>query len=84
MWPNPVSNPPPTPDVIHHPPHYKSGGLEAIDVIRAFELWRNYYRANVLKYILRAGRKGSELEDLRKARVYLDWDIERLEKQHTS
>lgn len=66
-------------DPVHNPPHYKSGGIEAIDVIEAFGL--NFRRANVIKYVLRAGRKGDALEDLKKAAWYLDREIDKLEEQ---
>lgn len=63
-----------------NPQHYKQGGLEAIDVIEAFQL--NFCLANCVKYILRAGKKtlNSELQDLKKARWYLDRQIKNLEK----
>ena len=66
-------------DPVHNPPHYKSGGIEVIDVIEAFEL--NFRLANVVKYVLRAGRKGDALEDLQKAAWYLDREIYKLETQ---
>ena len=66
-------------DPVHNPPHYKSGGIEVIDVIEAFEL--NFRLANVIKYVLRAGRKGDALEDLEKAAWYLDREIDKLYEQ---
>ena len=66
-------------DPVHNPQHYKSGGIEVIDVIEAFEL--NFRLANVIKYVLRAGRKGDALEDLEKAAWYLDREIDKLEEQ---
>ena len=66
-------------DPVHNPSHYKSGGIEAIDVIEAFEL--NFRLANVIKYVLRAGRKGDALEDLEKAAWYLDREIDKLEER---
>lgn len=63
------------PDVVNHPPHYKSGGLEVFDVLRAFGLLKSFTLGNVVKYVLRAGRKGDALEDLKKARWYLDAEI---------
>ncbi len=61
---------------INHPAYYQSeSGLEAIDVIEAFNL--PFHLGNVVKYILRAGKKEqySEIEDLKKARWYLDREI---------
>ena len=66
-------------DPVHSPSHYKSGGIEVIDVIEAFEL--GFRLANVVKYVLRAGRKGDALEDLEKAAWYLDREIDKLEEQ---
>jgi hypothetical protein len=61
-------------DVVNAPSHYQSGtGLEAINVIEAFEL--GFRLGNAVKYILRAGKKGNRLEDLKKARWYLDREI---------
>jgi len=70
----------PSADPIDHPPHYKTAsGLETIDVIEAFEL--NFRLGNAIKYILRAGKKGDRIEDLKKARWYLDREIENVNKQ---
>ena len=58
-------------DVINHPRHYKSpNGLEAIDVIEGFGL--GFHLGNVIKYVLRAGRKDATAQDLKKARWYLN------------
>ncbi len=63
---------------VDHPAHY--GGAdstyEAIKVIEAWELGFNL--GNVVKYISRAGKKGSKLEDLKKAQWYLNREIEKL------
>jgi hypothetical protein len=61
-------------DVVNHPPHYRANGIEVIDVIEAYGL--GFHLGNVVKYILRAGRKGYGDDDLRKARWYLDRKIE--------
>lgn len=66
------------------PAHYSRLDPEPIEVIRRWGLWRNYYRSTVLKYIARAGWKGDELEDLKKAAVFLQWDIERVEAERAS
>ena len=62
---------------VDHPAHY--GGAdntyEAIKVIEAWELGFNL--GNVIKYISRAGKKGSKLEDLKKAQWYLNREIEK-------
>lgn len=67
-------------DNVNHPQHYKTdSGLEAITVIEAFFIG-NYLLGNVFKYIARAGKKNDRLEDLKKARWYLDREINRIEK----
>lgn len=59
-----------TPDMINSPPHYRgAGGIEAIDVIEAYGL--GYHLGNAMKYLLRAGKKGDAVEDLRKAGWYM-------------
>lgn len=64
-------------DRVNHPAHYVLGGIEVIDAIEAWEL--GFHLGNTVKYIARAGRKGDRLEDLRKARWYLDREIARSE-----
>jgi hypothetical protein len=68
------------PDMVEHPPHYKQGGIETIDVIEAWQL--GFCLGNAIKYISRAGKKdpGAELEDLKKARFYLNREIANIEK----
>jgi len=63
-------------DSVNHPPHYTShpSGVECIQVAEHM----NFCRGNAVKYIWRAGEKGDEIEDLKKARWYLDREIERL------
>lgn len=69
-----------TAETVNHPAHY--GGAdnpyEAIKVIEAWELGFNL--GNTVKYISRAGKKGALLEDLKKARWYLDREITNTEK----
>ena len=56
----------------------KDSPYEAIKIINFHNL--NFNRGNVLKYILRAGKKyaDKEIEDLIKAKNYIDYEIERL------
>jgi hypothetical protein len=67
-----------TTDIVNHPPHYKShpSGVECIQITEHM----NFCRGNAMKYLWRAGEKGNEIEDLKKARWYLDREIARLEK----
>ena len=66
------------PDAVNHPEHYTTGGIECIDAIRASlggKDFASYCKGNVMKYIWRYRHKAG-VEDLKKARVYLNWMIE--------
>lgn len=68
-------------DAINNPAHY--GGIEnpyeAIKVIEAWQL--DFHLGNVVKYIARAGKKTKIfLQDLKKAKWYLNRAIDRLER----
>ena len=67
------------PDPIN-PDHYRSGGMEAIDVIEAF-FPGSFHLGNAFKYIARAGKKGNAVEDLHKAAWYVSREISRLEAE---
>ena len=60
--------------LIEHPPHYTSGKIEVWDYIADQHL--DYFRGNVVKYVSRAGRKDDYIQDLLKARAYLDKAID--------
>lgn len=62
--PNRITN------AIDHPSHYNRGKIEVIDFIEDQGL--SFHLGNVIKYVARAGSKGDKLEDLKKARWYLD------------
>ena len=69
-------------DIISHPNHYCAGRkYEPKDVIRDWNL--NFNLGNAVKYISRNGRKygNSSLQDLKKARQYLDFEIDYLESK---
>ena len=69
-------------EAVDHPAYY--GGAdnpyEAIKVISAWGL--GFCLGNTVKYISRAGKKGDKIEDLKKARWYLDCEISKLEAAH--
>jgi hypothetical protein len=67
-------------ETVDHPAHYNAhpSGVECIDIIEHF----NFNIGNAIKYLWRAGLKGELLEDLKKARWYVDREIQRLEKPH--
>lgn len=62
-------------ELIDHPDHYISSSIEAIDVIEGFEL--NFNLGNVIKYILRADKKGNKKQDLEKAEWYLKRELQK-------
>lgn len=74
-------------DKVNHPSHYtwlkKLCGIEVIDITRHM----NFNLGNVVKYVLRSGHKSEQgmsdkqkqIEDLKKARFYIDDEIRRLE-----
>ena len=71
-------------DMVNHPNHYggQDNPYEVIKVCEAWELDRDAYLFNVVKYIARAGKKdpAKELEDLKKAQFYLERRISTLQK----
>lgn len=68
-------------DLVNHPSHYTDGKIEVICFIEDKNL--NFHRGNAVKYIARAGKKNAdkEIEDLEKARWYIDREIKRLKEQ---
>lgn len=73
-------------ELVNHPSHYQFGEDNTYEVIKVLEMWNltsDAYLWNVIKYVSRAGKKekGTLLEDLRKARFYLDRRITLLEQK---
>ena len=65
-------------DMVNHPQHYSVHGIEPIDYIESHNL--NFNLGNVIKYVSRAPYKGTELEDLQKAKWYLEREIKKHDK----
>lgn len=64
-------------DAVHKPSHYTEGRrYEPKDVIRDWNL--NFNLGNSIKYIARAGRKDDIIQDLEKAKQYLQFEIDYL------
>lgn len=90
--PHPSATPTPAPqgegrevDMVNHPPHYTSGGIECIDAIAAAlsvhkDPMSAWLTGQILKYCWRLPLKNG-VEDLKKARFYLDRLIAREEKK---
>ena len=74
-------------DPVNHPSHYTDGKIEVIDFINDKKM--NFNRGNVIKYVARAGKKASkalddkkkEIQDLEKAKFYLEDEIKRLKQE---
>lgn len=65
-------------DPVNHPAHYTRGKIEVLDFI--LDQRFGYLAGNVVKYVSRYRWKSAPVEDLKKARFYLDRLIEQLEK----
>ena len=63
-------------DPVNHPKHYTEhpSGVECIEITEHF----NFNIGNAVKYLWRQGLKGEQVEDLRKARWYIDREIARI------
>ena len=64
-------------DPVSHPSHYTLGKIEVFDFIKAWDM--SFPEGNVIKYVTRAPYKGKRLQDLKKARWYLDQLIKEAE-----
>ena len=67
-------------DNVNKPAHYQfSNGSQVIDITENL----TFNAGNVVKYVARAGRKTADpIEDLLKARYYIDREIDRLKERH--
>lgn len=65
-------------DPVNHPNHYNIGKIEVIAAIDDWHL--GFCLGNVIKYVARADLKSNPLEDLKKARWYLDHEISQREQ----
>lgn len=62
-------------ELVNHPKHYCSGGVECIDAMRSFlsqEEFVGHCKACAVKYIWRCGKKDLEVQELSKAKWYID------------
>jgi len=66
-------------DTVNNPKHYTShpSGVECIEITEHM----SFNLGNAVKYVWRASLKGKEVEDLRKARWYIDREIKRITKE---
>ena len=65
-----------TNDPVDHPSHYTShpSGVECIQITEHL----NFCVGNAIKYLFRAGKKGDYIEDLKKAKWYIEREIARV------
>lgn len=70
-------------DMVKHPDHYQGkDGLEVITVLRAFDLDKSFELGSAVKYLLRSGKKGKLVEDIRKAKEILELWLAENDKEH--
>lgn len=74
-WNNPADT---ENDPVNHPKHYTTGKIEVADFINDQKL--NFFEGNVVKYVARHKHKNG-LEDLKKAKWYLEYLIKEGDKQ---
>ena len=65
---------------INHPKHYNAGKIEVIDAIEAWNM--GFCDGNVIKYVARHKHKGRPIEDLKKAKWYLERLIQQYEQEN--
>ena len=74
----------PNVDMVNHPAHYTQGGIECIDALKAATVSKTGIEAvctaNVIKYLWRYEEKNG-IEDVKKARWYIDRLIRELEEK---
>jgi len=64
---------------VNHPAHYNAhpSGIECIEIVEHF----GFCIGNAIKYLWRCGLKDDEIQDLEKARWYIDREIARRKKE---
>ena len=68
-------------ELVNHPQHY-GGENNEYEAIKVIEAWRlDFCLGNTVKYISRAGKKDDVIQDLKKAKWYLERKIDQLERK---
>lgn len=73
----------PVSDPVNSPSHYASGDIECIDAIKASmtrEAFLGYLKGNIQKYMWRYEKKVNPIEDVKKARWYMNKLVDELDK----
>lgn len=72
-------------DMVNHPNHYNYKSMECKDIIDVMCEGLNgseaYYMGAIVKYLYRYPKKNNSVEDLQKAKTYIDMIIEKLESE---
>lgn len=66
-------------EMVCHPEHYNQGGIECFDVIEQFygkDTLIGFCKGNALKYLMRCDLKDNPVQDLKKAKFYIDKILE--------
>lgn len=70
-------------DKVNHPRHYNLGKIECIEFIEDQGHGKSFVIGNALKYLVRAGAKGDEIEDLEKVLWYVRRRIEQVKAERS-
>jgi len=68
-------------EMINHPDHYNSGKIEVIKFIESLGIDEDFCIGNAIKYISRYKHKGDPVGDLKKAKWYIEYLINKLEEK---
>jgi hypothetical protein len=68
-------------EMIDHPDHYNSGKIEVIEFIKSLGIDEDFCIGNAIKYLSRYKLKEDPIADLKKARWYIDYLINKLEEK---
>lgn len=68
-------------ETVNHPSHYNQGNIEVIDYIEDLGMGEDFCAGNAIKYLSRYKYKEKPLEDLKKARWYVDRLIKNYESK---
>lgn len=60
--------------LVDHPTHYNTGNIETIEYLESLGVAEDFCAGNAIKYLSRYKHKGVPLQDLEKAK----WYVERL------
>jgi len=67
-------------EAVDSPKHYNSGSIETIDYIESLGIGEDFCAGNAIKYLSRYKHKGTPLQDLYKAKWYVDRMISQYEE----